>query len=66
MSYRVRGIQGLCRNLLPLSHWHIGIARHGGGVCGGMVEMLVVDGCSNVAPAARRLLLAFDALGPPL
>ena len=63
-SYRVGGVQGLCGHLLPLSHWHIGITRHGGGVCGGIVEMLVGDGCSNVASAARRLLLAFDALGP--
>jgi hypothetical protein len=63
-SYRVGGVECLCRNLLPLSHWHIGITRHGGGVCGDMVENLVVDGCLNVASAARRLLLAFDALGP--
>jgi hypothetical protein len=33
-------------------------------MCGDMVGYQVVDGCLNVASAARRLLLAFNALGP--
>lgn len=66
MSYRVGSIQGLCRDLLPFSHWHISNARHGGGMCDCMVENKVVDGCLNVASAARRLFLALLALGPHL